>query len=75
MNRSELIYERLMICIHKGEVQNIELVKILQDISIILGLKSLTNYANQEGITYQGARKRKLNRITIDKIDFIIDNN
>jgi hypothetical protein len=74
MTRSELIYYRLMTCIHNGEVENSELIKIVQDISDILGLKTLTNYAKYEGISYPGAKKRKLEMVNISGINFIIDN-
>ena len=74
MTRSELIYDRLMTCIHNGEVENTELVNIVQDISAILGLKTLTSFAKSEKISYPAAAKRKTNRIKIDRIEFIIDN-
>jgi hypothetical protein len=74
MTRSELIYDRLMTCIHNGEVENIELIKIVKDVSIILGLKTLTNYAKSEKISYPGAQKRKTERLKIDTVEFIIDN-
>lgn len=74
MTRSELIYNRLMCCIHNGEVENIELSKIVTDISVILGLKTLTSYSESEKISYPAAAKRKTERLKIDKIEFIIDN-
>jgi hypothetical protein len=74
MTRSELIYERLMTCIHNGEVENIELVSIMQDISVILGLKTVTSFAKSEKISYPSAAKRKTDRLKIDTVEFIIDN-
>jgi hypothetical protein len=74
MTRSELIYYRLMCCIHNGEVENVELAKIVQDVSIILGLKTLTSYAESEKISYPAAAKRKTKRVKIDKVEFIINN-
>jgi hypothetical protein len=63
-----------MCCIYNGEVENIELAKIMRDISVILGLKTLTNYAKSENISYPAAAKRKTERLKIDKVEFIIDN-
>jgi hypothetical protein len=63
-----------MACIHNGEVENIELVKIMQDISDILGLKTITEYAKSEGISYPAAVKRKTDRMQISNVEFIIDN-
>lgn len=74
MTRSELIYDRLMTCIHNGEVENLELIKMVTDISIILGLKTITSYSRSEKISYPAAAKRKTQRMKIDKIEFIIDN-
>ena len=74
MTRSELIYNKLMCCIHNGEVENIELTKIVKDISIILGLKTLTSYSESEKISYPAAAKRKTDRVKIDKVEFIINN-
>jgi hypothetical protein len=39
-----------MTCIHNGEVENTELVNIIQDVSAILGLKTLTSFAKSEKI-------------------------
>ena len=74
MTRSEIIYYRLMECIHKGEVENIELANIVKDISVILGLKTLTSYAKNKNISYPAAAKHKKECLKIDKINFIIDN-
>ncbi|MDD5358600.1 MAG: hypothetical protein PHX80_05595 [Candidatus Nanoarchaeia archaeon] len=74
MNRSELIYNRLMQCIHKGEIENTELIKMVKNISDILGLKTLTTYAKSKNISYQAAIKHKLEFLTIDTEKFVIDN-
>jgi hypothetical protein len=39
-----------------------------------LGLKTLTSYSESEKISYPAAAKRKTERLKIDKIEFIIDN-
>jgi len=75
MTRSEIIYYRLMECIHKGEVENIELANIVKDISVVLGLKTLTSYAKSKNISYPAAAKHRNQFLKIDRIKFIIDNN
>lgn len=75
MERSVLIRERLFECIHKGEINNEDLVQIIEHSSVILGLKTLTNYAKPENISYNGAKKRNLNTTNINGVNFIIDNN
>jgi hypothetical protein len=72
--RSIKIRERLFECIHNGELENSDLVQIFEHIGIILNLKTISNYAKAEKISYNGALKRKTQRVKIDNIDFIIDN-
>lgn len=47
MEKSELIYCRLIECVHKNEVKESEQIKIITDLAKYLGLKTLTNYAEQ----------------------------
>lgn len=68
------IRERLFECIHNGELENSDLVQIFEHIGIILNLKTITNYAKANNISYNGALKRKTERVKIDTIEFIIDN-
>lgn len=57
-----------------GAISDEQLVQIFEQISCYLNLKTITNYAKANKITYNGALKRKLRKIEIDKITFIIDN-
>lgn len=57
-----------------GAITDEQLVQIFEQISGHLNLKTITNYAKRNGITYNGALKRNTRKITIDKITFIIDN-
>lgn len=57
-----------------GEISDEQLVQLIELASNYLNLKTITNYAKANKITYNGALKRKLHKITIDKITFIIDN-
>lgn len=72
--RSIKIRERLFECIHNGELENSDLVQIFEHIGIILNLKTITNYAKANNISYNGALKRKTDKTKIDKVEFIIDN-
>lgn len=75
-NRSQIITHRLKECIHNGEIENIDLVQIFEHVGKILNLKTLSNYAKDNGITYNGAKVRlsKQQPIVIDGIDFYINN-
>jgi len=72
--RSVVIRERLFEVIHNGEINNRDLVQIFEHISIILNLKTISNYAKSEKISYNGALKRKTERLIVDKVEFIINN-
>jgi hypothetical protein len=73
MNINELkdeLFERY----EAGYVTDAELVQIIELAATYLNLKTITNYAKANKITYNGALKRKLNKVTIDNQTFIIDN-
>ena len=74
MTRSALIRERLFECIHKGEIDNVDMVQIISHISTILNLQTLTTYAQRQNISYNGAKKRQSPTMTIAGQTFIIDN-
>ena len=57
-----------------GAISDDELVQIIELASNYLNLKTITNYAKANKITYNGALKRRTQKITIDKITFIINN-
>jgi len=57
-----------------GSYSDAELVQIIELASGYLNLRTITNYAKANGITYNGALKRKSQSITIDKVKFIVDN-
>ena len=66
--------EELFVNYEKGAISNSELVQIIELASKYLNLKTITNYAKVNEISYNGALKRKTNKIKIDKVMFIIDN-
>ena len=59
MSRSKLIHNRLIECIHNGEVEKEEIISILKDVFFYAGLKNLTEYAKEKRISIQAAMKHK----------------
>ena len=57
-----------------GYVTDEGLVQIFEQVAAYLNLRTITNYAKANKITYNGALKRSLQKVQIDKITFIIDN-
>lgn len=57
-----------------GLISDNEFVQIFEQIAAYLNLKTITNYAKANKISYNGALKRKTNKVTIDNQTFIIDN-
>ena len=72
MQRSQIIRERLFECIHNGEICNEDLVKIVEHCFTILNLQTLSDYARNNNISYNGAKLQP--HIILGKIKFIIDN-
>jgi len=68
------LQEELFRQYEEGWVLDEELVQIFEQIASYLNLKTITNYAKANKISYNGALKRKTQKITIDKITFVIDN-
>jgi len=58
----------------EGDLEDEDLVQIIALCSCYLNLRTITNYAKANKITYNGALKRKLNKVVIDNQTFIIDN-
>lgn len=57
-----------------GDVSDDDMVQIIELAAKYLNLKTITNYAKANKISYNGAVKRKLNKVIIDNQKFIIDN-
>lgn len=57
-----------------GVITDEQLVQIIEQASCYLNLQTLTNYATSEKISYNGAKKRKLRKVKIDNVEFIINN-
>jgi hypothetical protein len=56
-----------------GELNNENMVQIIELCGLYLNLKTISDYAKENGITYNGA-KRFRNNVTIFNTKFIIDN-
>jgi len=57
-----------------GAVSDDNLVQIIELASGFLNLKTLSNYAKTEKISYNGAKKRNKKTVKIDGVEFIINN-
>ena len=57
-----------------GAITDEQLVQVIELSANYLNLKTITNYAKVNKITYNGALKRKLNKLIIDNQTFIINN-
>jgi hypothetical protein len=71
-SRSEIIMERLMECIHNGEVENDQLLQIFEHTGVILGLCTPSQYAKRHNISEQAAHKK--DHKILFGYKFIIDN-
>jgi len=72
--KSARIRERLFECIHNGMIDTPDLVQIFEVIgNDYLNCQTLSNYARNNGISYNGAKLQK-NITKINGSKFIIDN-
>jgi len=72
--KSVRIRERLFECIHNGMIDTPDLVQIFEVIgNDYLNCKTLSNYARNKSISYNGAKLQK-NTTKVNGIKFIIDN-
>lgn len=72
--RGNIIADRLMICVHNGEIDNDDMKRIMEELSLFLGLKTLSGFARQEKISPVAALKRKNHRVIIAGVKFLVDN-
>jgi hypothetical protein len=73
MNYSEL-RDKIFQNYENGAISDEQLVQIIELSASYLNLKTITNYAKTNKITYNGALKRKLRKVVIDNQTFVIDN-
>lgn len=59
--------------IQSGKWSNTGLVQLIELAGMYLNIKTIPDYAKDQQITYNGAKKR-INPITIFNVKFIIDN-
>ena len=74
----ENLKDKILINIHKGMLNNLlsndDLVKIIEQCGLFLNLKTISDYAKDNNISYNGAKKFRYVK-KIFNINFIIDNN
>ena len=73
MTKEETI-TAIMTYAHNGELTNAELKHLIESLSDYGGLKSLTVYAREKGISPAAASKHKCDKVVINDKYFIIDN-
>lgn len=66
--------DKLFLNYEAGAISDEQLVQVIELSANYLNLKTITNYAKVNKITYNGALKRKLNKAIIDNQTFIINN-
>ena len=74
MSKADQIKDLLFKASFEGELSNADLVQIIEHCTSFLNLKTKTNYAKANRITYNGAKHRKTQQLKIDGKTFIIDN-
>jgi len=57
-----------------GAITDADLVQIIEQAAQYLNLQTLTNYAKSNKLSYNGAKKQRLNSVTIGSVKFIINN-
>jgi len=61
-------------CIHNGELEFEDMVKIFELLGHMLNVKTVSEYARTNNISYQGALKRKLDVIEFGGLKLVTDN-
>jgi hypothetical protein len=68
---SAQITDRLFKLMHEGKIEKADLVQIFEHTASILNARTLSNYARDNGISYNGAKLQK-EMAVINGIKFII---
>jgi hypothetical protein len=66
--------ERLSRAIECGKITNSGMVHFVELICNYLNAQTLQAYADYEGISYNGAKKRKIEKFTIAGKTFVVNN-
>lgn len=59
--------------ITSGELDNADLVQIIEHLGGYLNLQTISNYAREKGMSYNGA-KRFRERVNLFGVGFVVDN-
>lgn len=73
-NNSNDIITSIYKGIHNNILSNQNMVQVIEHLADVLNLQTITNYAKSEKISYNGAKKRKIESININGIKFLINN-
>lgn len=68
------ICEHLSKRIESGELSNKDLVQIIEHVGSYLNLQTISDYAKENNISYNGAKKYRY-KVVLFNTKFIIDNN
>ena len=75
---SQKINSRISELVQKGELNNLDLISITNNICDFFNLKTYSDYARDEKISYNGVKTRleagKIESIELFGVKFIIDN-
>ena len=78
MNKTETINQHLCDLVQKGELTNQNIVSIIDNLASYLNLKTISDYAKAENISYNGVLKRieknNIQKYILFNQTFIIDN-
>lgn len=73
MNLTEKIKAHLTDRIENNELTNDEMIEIIEHVGAYLNLKTIPDYANEKGKSYNGVKNHREIRI-IFNVKFVIDN-
>ena len=71
--KSAQIVDKLFESIHNREIEKPDLVQIFEHIGRVLNAKTISNYARENEMSYNGAKCQK-ETASIDGVKFIIKN-
>ena len=64
--------------VHKGELSNLDMVSVVENLCQYFNLATYSDYAKREGISYNGVKTRvesgKVQEIEFFNVKFVIDN-
>lgn len=68
------LQQKLFSNFESGHISNAQLVQIIEQSAQYLNLQTLSEYAKDQGISYNGAKKRNIQTVEIGCIKFVLSN-